>query len=104
METFSSNVPEKTVLSVTIDDDDSNESIQESEEDLRPFLNSLTAHLMPELPRIFDDETEDELSFTSESKSFEEPTSQEDRATTSEVQQTKEKSHQHISSEQIETK
>ncbi|CAF1215180.1 unnamed protein product, partial [Adineta ricciae] len=104
VETFSSNVPEKTVLSVTIDDDDSNESIQESEEDLRPFLNSLTAHLMPELPRIFEDETEDELSFTSESKSFEEPTSQEDHATTSEVQQTKEKSHQHISSEQIETK
>ncbi|CAF1166515.1 unnamed protein product, partial [Adineta ricciae] len=104
VETFSSNVPEKTVLSVTIDDDDSNESIQESEEDLRPFLNSLTAHLMPELPRVFEDETEDELSFTSESKSFEEPTSQEDHATTSEVQQTKEKSHQHISSEQIETK
>lgn len=89
---------------MTIDDDDSNESIQESEEDLRPFLNSLTAHLMPELPRTFEEETEDELSFASESKSFEEPTSQEDHVTTSEIQPTNEKSHQHISSEQIETK
>ncbi|UJR26385.1 hypothetical protein I4U23_007717 [Adineta vaga] len=100
--TVPSITPEKAILSVTIDDE------HDTEEDLRPFLNSLTAHLMPELPRSFEDETEDELSFMSETKSSEEPISQEDQVLNSGVQQTKEKtstqSHQHIPSEQIEAK
>jgi hypothetical protein len=73
------------VLSVTIDDDST--SAGEGEKDLRPFLNTLTAHLLPELPKSFEDETEDELSFMSEPKSFEEPVSQEDQVADAVVKQ-----------------
>lgn len=55
------------------------ESVTSSDQDLRSFLNSLTAHLMPELSTTLDDETEDEQSFMSETKSSEEPISIEDQ-------------------------
>ncbi|CAF3497813.1 unnamed protein product [Rotaria sordida] len=57
----------------------------ENDEELRSMLNSITAHLMPELPR-YDDETEDEQSLLSEPKSSEEPISQDDQSVDSIVQ------------------
>ncbi|CAF3594032.1 unnamed protein product, partial [Adineta steineri] len=64
-------------------------STSETDEDLRSFLNSLTAHLMPGLPMTsYEDETEDELSFMSETKSSEEPSSYEDQLGHTNVHQT----------------
>ncbi|CAF2081466.1 unnamed protein product, partial [Rotaria magnacalcarata] len=55
------------------------DSIDESNQDLRSFMNTLTTHLMPGLPTSFDDETEDEHSFVSETKSSEEPVTQDEQ-------------------------
>ncbi|CAF4522387.1 unnamed protein product [Rotaria sp. Silwood1] len=81
----------------------------ENDRELRSMLNSITAHLMPELPR-FDEETEDEQSFMSETKSSEEPISQDDQSMDSIVQKSIEDakelwvpSHDHIPSDQIES-
>lgn len=71
--------------SVLSSNDTATESTHQDSEDLRTFLNSLTTHLMPELPVPSDDETEDEHSYMSEPKSFEEPVSQENQVADSVV-------------------
>ena len=65
---------------------ESDRSTSENDQDLRSFLSSLTAHLMPELSTTFDEETEDEQSSMSEIISSEEPTLQEDQIVDSIVQ------------------
>jgi len=63
----SNNVHEDEVVPSSLDE--KNTSTSETDQDLRSFLNSLATHLLPELPTSFDDETEDEQSVKSETKS-----------------------------------
>jgi len=65
------------VLSSSIDE--KNRSTSETNQDLRAFLNSLTTHLLPDLSKAFDEETEDEQSFIPETSSTEEPIFQGDQ-------------------------
>lgn len=72
-------VPTTTSEMIISMHEDKNESISTSDEELQSLITSLTAHLLPELPVTFEEETEDEQSFMSETKSSEEPISQEDQ-------------------------
>ncbi|CAF3882125.1 unnamed protein product, partial [Rotaria sp. Silwood2] len=65
------------------------QTTNENDQELRSMLDSIAAHLMPELPR-FDEETEDEQSYMSETKSSEEPISQDDQSMDSIVQKSSE--------------
>jgi hypothetical protein len=69
--------------------DEKSLSSSEADHDLRSFLNSLTTHLMPELPTSFDEDrlsTEDEQSSMSEPKSTEDAIPQDSQITASLVQ------------------
>lgn len=104
----STTVHEDEVVSSSLDE--KSISTSETDQDLRSFLNSLAAHLLPELPTSFDDETEDEQSFKSETKSVEEPISQGDQIVDSMVQKSIEEANEEwnqsqdrIPSDQIKT-